>query len=239
MRVENTLRGCIVTSVTAAAPTDEGRSSAPTIRYALLGLLALKSWTGYELTQQARRSLRLVWPSSEAHLYREQQRLARLGWATVTTERVGQRTRNRYTITDAGRAALSEYLATPPAAPALEVEAFVRLFFADQGEVGDLVDALERTAEHTREALAGMVTITEQYLAGEGLFPERAHLSALAGEIIADILGVIGTRCAEAAREVAGWETTRGRGMDDATRARFERMVATYGHLVAPATRAD
>jgi PadR family transcriptional regulator, regulatory protein AphA len=219
--------------VTAVAPTDAGRTT-PTIRYALLGLLAIRSWTGYELTQQVRRSLRLLWPSSEAHLYREQQRLARLGWATVTTERVGQRSRNRYTITEAGRTALSEYLATPPAAPALEGEALVRLFFADQGEVGDLVDALERTAQHTREALAGMVAITEQYLAGEGLFPERAHLSALAGEIIADILGVIDARCAEAAREVAQWDTTRGRGLDDATRARFERMVATYGHLRPP-----
>ena len=39
--------------------------------------------TGYELTQQVRRSLRFVWPSSEGHLYREQKRLLELGWATV------------------------------------------------------------------------------------------------------------------------------------------------------------
>ena len=67
-----------------------------TTTYALLGLLAVKSWTGYELTQQARRSLRYAWPSSEANLYREQQRLVRMGWATVEAEAVGDRTRCRH-----------------------------------------------------------------------------------------------------------------------------------------------
>jgi DNA-binding PadR family transcriptional regulator len=201
----------------------------PTITYALLGLLALRSWTGYELTQQARLSLRLVWPSSEAHVYREQQRLARLGWATVTSEQVGKRTRNRYTITDAGREALSEWLATPPAPPALEVEVFVRAWFADQGGVPDLVASLERTAAYTEAAVASMLVLVEQYLAEDGAFPERAHLNALVGEIIADVLSTIGTRCVQAAREVAAWDTTRDRGLDEETRARFQRMLDTYG----------
>lgn len=209
-------------------------SRPPTITYALLGLLALRSWTGYELTQQARLSLRLVWPSSEAHIYREQQRLARLGWATVTAEQVGLRTRNRYTITAAGREALTDWLATEPAAPAIEVEVLVRAWFADQGSVADLVSSLERTAASTEAAVAGMLVLVEQYLAEEGAFPERAHLNALVGEIIADVLSTIGTRCAEAAREVAGWDTTRDRGLDDATRARFQRMLDTYGRVSTP-----
>ena len=72
--------------------------------YALLGLLSLRSWTGYELTQQVRRSLTHVWPASAANLYREQQRLVRLGWAAVDLEPAGpERTRHRYTITPAGR----------------------------------------------------------------------------------------------------------------------------------------
>ncbi|MGH2703374.1 MAG: PadR family transcriptional regulator, partial [Actinomycetota bacterium] len=70
-----------------------------TATYALLALLAVQPWSGYELTKQARRSLLYVWPSSEAHLYREQRRLERLGWASVEKERVGSRVRNRYTIT--------------------------------------------------------------------------------------------------------------------------------------------
>ena len=57
-----------------------------TTTYGLLGLLAVRSWTGYELTQQMRRSLRFVWSSSEGHLYREQTGLVELGWAAVEDE---------------------------------------------------------------------------------------------------------------------------------------------------------
>ena len=70
--------------------------------YGLLGLLATRSWTGYELTAQVRRSLAFVWPTSEGHLYREQKVLVARGWAAVVDEPAGRRSRKRYTITDAG-----------------------------------------------------------------------------------------------------------------------------------------
>ena len=74
--------------------------------YGLLGMLAVRSWTGYEMTTQLQRSLRFVWPSSAGHLYREQKKLVDLGWATVEAEPAGARTRNRYTITPEGEQAL-------------------------------------------------------------------------------------------------------------------------------------
>jgi hypothetical protein len=147
----------------------------------------------------------------------------------VTAEQVGKRTRNRYTITDAGRAARAAWLHTPPAPPPREVEVLVRAWFADQGEVGDLVASLERTTAYTDAALASLLVLVEQYLAEDGAFPERAHLNALVGEIVADVLSTIGTRCREAARDVAAWDTTRDRGLDAETRARFQRMLDAHG----------
>ena len=47
----------------------------PTTSYAVLGLLALRSWTGYELVQQARRSLAFCWPKEDSVLYEEPRRL--------------------------------------------------------------------------------------------------------------------------------------------------------------------
>ena len=55
-----------------------------TTSYAILGLLNIKPWSAYELTQQAQRSLRYVWPKSESHLYAEPKRLVRMGFARVT-----------------------------------------------------------------------------------------------------------------------------------------------------------
>src|SRR4051794_8528186 len=103
-----------------------------TTSYAILGLLSIKPWSAYELTQQARRSLRYAWPKSESHLYAEPKRLARLGFARVTEAPAGPvRTRQVYAITAAGRRALRAWLKSEPAPPQLEFEAVLRLFYAD------------------------------------------------------------------------------------------------------------
>jgi len=78
-----------------------------TSSYAVLALLDLKPWTGYELTHQAQRSLRYAWPKSERLLYSEPKKLVELGFATVHQEDSGNRTRNVYAITEEGRQALN------------------------------------------------------------------------------------------------------------------------------------
>lgn len=197
--------------------------------YALLGLLSLRSWTGYELTQQVRRSLTHVWPASAANLYREQSRLVRLGWASVAVEPAGpERTRHRYAITPAGRAALAAWLDGPPGATNLESEAFLRIWFADAGTPGQLAGTLRAQTEQARATVDHVVALFGQYLDGTGPFPERAHLNAIVGELIAELFGTLGTRCAELAAEVDGWHATTRDGIDDVTRARMERVVRAH-----------
>lgn len=197
--------------------------------YALLGLLSLRSWTGYELTQQVRRSLTHVWPASAANLYREQQRLVRLGWAAVDLEPAGpERTRHRYTITAAGRAALGAWLDDRPGPTNLESEALLRIWFADGGTPDQLARTLRATAEEARTTVDHVVELFEQYLAGSGPFPERAHLNAIVGELIADLFGSLELRCSRLATEVEQWPSTRRDAIDDVTRARMQRVVTTY-----------
>ena len=200
-----------------------------TSSYVLLGLLSLRPWTGYELTQQVRHSLAHVWPASEANLYREQQRLVRLGWAEVAAETAGQRTRKRYTITDAGRAALADWLATPPAAPSMEIEGMLRAWFADAGTPEQFAAAMGHMADDARASLDRVVTVFSQYLDGAGGFPERAHLNAIVGEMVADLFGLIEFRCRQLATEAEAWETTAGTGLDHTARARMQRVITTYG----------
>jgi len=208
-----------------------------TSSYVLLGLLSVQSWTGYELTQQVRHSLAHVWPASEANLYREQQRLVRLGWADVADEAAGQRTRKRYTITAAGRAALTEWLATPPAPPSMEIEGMLRAWFADAGTPQQFAAAMRHAADDARASLDRVVTVFAQYLDGAGGFPERAHLNAIVGEMVADLFGLIETRCLQLADEADGWETTAGTGLDPAARARMRRVITTYGRATSEHNR--
>jgi DNA-binding PadR family transcriptional regulator len=173
----------------------------------------MRSWTGYELTRQVRRSLRFVWPTSEGHLYREQKRLVDLGWATVETERTGQRARKRYTITRAGRAALARWFATAPEEPHLQVEGVLRLFYADIADPAELRRTMAATAERADAMLAELRGFVREYLsdggpmdmldrgqggpgdrrsfAGRTMFPERLPSVALTVDITTRMLELI------------------------------------------------
>src|SRR5262245_19492056 len=86
-----------------------------TTAHALVGLLAVRSWTAYELTQQMRRALRWAWPRTQANLYNETKRLVPLGLATAVEEDQGPRSRTRYEITAEGKEELAAWLRTDPA----------------------------------------------------------------------------------------------------------------------------
>src|SRR5262245_24773439 len=87
--------------------------------YAILGLLALKPWTTYELAQQMDRALGRFWPRAESKLYEEPKKLVALGLASVTSEMVGKRRRTVYSITADGRRALAEWVPSPGAGPTI------------------------------------------------------------------------------------------------------------------------
>ena len=77
-----------------------------TTAQAILGLLALRSWTTYELTKQVQRSIGWFWPRAERKLYDEPKRLVAAGLAASSAEMTGARPRTVYTITAKGRKAL-------------------------------------------------------------------------------------------------------------------------------------
>jgi PadR family transcriptional regulator, regulatory protein AphA len=191
-----------------------------TSTYAVLGLLAIRPWSAYELAQQATRSLRYAHPRSESHVYEEAKRLLALGWATSRTEHHGRRPRTIYEITDDGRLALQAWLATPPRAPQLDFEALLRLLFADQTDKATLDRCLAATAEDARWLFDDAVErLLRPYLTDDGgPFPERRHIAALVAAFVADYLHLI-ERWSEFARdEIRGWPRTNELGLTDRTR---------------------
>lgn len=204
-----------------------------TSSYAVLGLLAIQPWTGYELTQQATRSLRFVWPKSERLLYAEPKKLVEHGLATARRESVGQRDRTVYTITEDGRAALSAWMTTTPQPPVLEAEALVRLLFAENGTTGDLLAALDAMARDASELHEQVTEINTGYLEGEHPFPERVHLSVLFATFQLEFFDLV-TRWAEFAKaEIADWPSTDGLGMTDRTAA-ILHLIQERRSVLAP-----
>ncbi|MGN6791460.1 MAG: PadR family transcriptional regulator [Streptosporangiaceae bacterium] len=189
-----------------------------TTSYAVLGLLALRSWTGYELTQQARRSLAYCWPKEDSVLYEEPRRLTARGLARAQQERDRGRTRNRYSITDAGRSALHGWLATPTAPPHVELEPLLRLTFADQGELPDAIATIAALRDWAVKLRADGISVLRGYREGQGPFPGRLHISVLTACYYKAIYDATIAFCDLAQNEIADWGRTDGLGATERTR---------------------
>jgi DNA-binding PadR family transcriptional regulator len=196
-----------------------------TSSYAVLALLALKPWTGYELTQQAHRSLRYAWPKSERLIYSEPKKLVELGLATVQQESAGHRTRNLYTITPEGREALHTWTSTRTQPPRLEAEALLRLLFADHGTREDLLRALDEFETDIGERHQAIIELMASYLEGGHPFPQRAHLSVLFATSQIEMLTALERWIAFAREEIDDWPTTIDLGMNPRTVA-LTRLLA-------------
>ncbi|MDT7571810.1 MAG: hypothetical protein QOE05_1984 [Actinomycetota bacterium] len=147
-----------------------------TTSYAVLGLLAVRPWTTYELAKQVQRSLNWFWPRAERKLYDEPKRLVEQGLATAVKEQTGRRARTLNAITKDVRRAMRDWLSEPPVPPALEFEGMVKVFFAEAGTLQQLLDTLERIEDNAMQRLRALSDLA----ATRPLpFPERGHLNAI------------------------------------------------------------
>jgi DNA-binding PadR family transcriptional regulator len=185
--------------------SSDRRAPLTTTSYAILGMLAIRPWTAYELAQQMSRSLDRVWPKARSHLFNEPKKLVALGLATGTEETVGRRPRTRYAITPAGRRALRAWLSRPGEPPVLEFEELLKLFFADQGSRADAAATVRRIAEWAREQTEIHAAVARSYLAGAGPFPERAPVLAITGRFVADFAEMVQRWAERAAATLEGW----------------------------------
>jgi DNA-binding PadR family transcriptional regulator len=198
-----------------------------TTSYAILGLLALRPWSAYDLTKQAQRSLRFCWPRAETRLYQEPKNLVAQGLAEATVETVGKRSKTVYAITPKGRKALRAWLDQPSAAPRLESEALVRLFFAEHGTKEGLLATLDELERQATELRAQAIAQAEQYLEAESApFPERLHILALLGQFMLAHTTLMAEWAAWARGEVETWPAVDSAPVSSGAVASFEKVLA-------------
>jgi PadR family transcriptional regulator, regulatory protein AphA len=197
-----------------------------TTSYALLGLLAIRPWSAYELTGQMRRSLHYVWPKSESLLYTEPRKLVDAGLARVREEHNGARTRTVYRITAAGRRALAAWLDTQPAPPTFEIETMLRVTFADQGTPGQLSRSLRAAADWADAELRRAIPQLEGYLTDGGPFPSRLPLIAILAGFYGELFDLIRRYMTDAAELVDRWDTTDAQPFTADLRALIEQTLA-------------
>ena len=176
-----------------------------TTSYAILGLLAVRPWSTYELAKQMRRNLHYFWPRAESNLYAEPKRLVEAGFAKARSEPVGQRPRTVYSITPKGRRALGRWLGEPASDSRLESETLVKLAFADNGSKQDLLHTLQRYREVAETRRQELRAIFHEYLRGDDPFPARVHINVVAYRLLWDTTEAEASWAAWAIDQVERW----------------------------------
>ena len=208
--------------------------------FAILGFLAIRPWSTYELTKLLGRSVQYVMPRTEANRYQEPKRLVEAGLATAADESVGQRPRTVYSITPAGRAALADWLTRPARPTQLESETLLKVLFANMATKPALLARIREFGAEAEAVEAPWRSIAREYADGGGLFPERIHINALFW-VLLDRWARLRAEWAQwAAMEVESWPDEQGPIDQGVVQAMLDDMLAGrwgVGFPDRPATR--
>lgn len=121
------------------------------VSYVVLGLVAEGATTSYDMKQKVASSVGYFWNFPHSQLYAEPAQLVQLGLLAEEQEQGGRR-RRVYTLTDAGRRALDDWLRTPTSEPTqVRDTGLLKLFFG-RGLSDDEVAELARAQEAAHRA---------------------------------------------------------------------------------------
>jgi DNA-binding PadR family transcriptional regulator len=127
---------------------------------------------------------RVYWTAPESQYYAEPKKLAKAGYLAATKQPGRTHARTHYTLTDQGRAALTEWLATPARFARIQNEAVVRVLGAEYADRGVLLESLAHLERELDELAQALAAAAER----EASLPRRSKALAanrrLAGRIL-------------------------------------------------------
>jgi PadR family transcriptional regulator AphA len=144
-----------------------------TTGYAILGVLAIKERTAYELAAEMRHCFEYFWRRDDKRVYDDARRLASAGLATAYVRHTGRRPQTTYRITPAGHAALRRWLGQPAAPVALDFQALIKVYLARFGTPDQLRDTISSVAADAEFMLAVATNVRQIYLEGCAPFQDE------------------------------------------------------------------
>jgi PadR family transcriptional regulator, regulatory protein AphA len=128
-------------------------SLSPTARV-ILGLLAWRPRTGYEIKQVTDQSTRFFWGASYGQIYPELRRLEAAGLVESREEPRGRVPRRVYSLTKTGRSALDAWLEEADESYEVRDEGLLKLFFGDLMPAEQRLDLVRRRQAWYEESAA-------------------------------------------------------------------------------------
>jgi PadR family transcriptional regulator, regulatory protein AphA len=142
--------------------------------YAVLVLVGEDGAGPHDLVRMMRQG-RVYWTAPESQYYAEPKRLAEAGYLSAAKQPGRTHERTHYRITDQGRDALREWLATPVPFARIQNEPVVRLLGAEFADRETVLAGLAGLREQIEELTAGLDAAREN----EPGLPRRASALAI------------------------------------------------------------
>ena len=127
------------------------------LRFALLGLLAVQPASGYDLKRAINRSTYFIWNATGPQIYNTLNTLREEGYiSSVSRRQKGKPDKHVHTITPNGRAALKEFLGKPIRASVTRDEVLLRIFFGNFANKSTIKRELEAYVDRIGQERATM-----------------------------------------------------------------------------------
>lgn len=127
------------------------------LHHTLLGLLAQRPMTGYEIKQTFSSSIIFFWNAHISQIYRELSRMEEKGWARSQVEpQAGKPDKKVYSLTIAGKQEFLYWLRSmaTPAPEIIKSEFLAKIFFAADMEEGQLSYEIKHFLQQKERELA-------------------------------------------------------------------------------------
>ena len=128
----------------------------------ILGMLAARPRSGYEIKQLVDHSTRFFWAASYGQIYPELKRLAQAGLIEGADASQGARQRTVHRLTRKGRRAVRGWLERPPEVYELRDEGLLKLFFAGSVDPARAAEIARERATHSAEIAARLHALEAQ-----------------------------------------------------------------------------
>lgn len=133
------------------------------MEYLILGLLVLSPMTGYEVQQFIKKNLFLICSHSAGCVQAALSKLERGGKISARDVPGSKRRKKIFTITDAGKAAFSAWVAQPMQADRVKNMELARLFFAGLAKPEERIAAIRDYIRQLEETESALLAIREYF----------------------------------------------------------------------------
>jgi DNA-binding PadR family transcriptional regulator len=128
----------------------------------ILGMLAGRPRSGYEIKQLVDSSARFFWAASYGQIYPELKKLEKAGLITGGDSSTGARQRTTFKLTAEGRRAARQWIDRPPEVLEMRDEGLLKLFFAGAIDPKRAAEVARERAAISRTKSAELRAIAEQ-----------------------------------------------------------------------------